>query len=174
MKRPNNKFKNIHLSCTTFNNRTCFFRLGMKTIRFIFCFGIAVLFCQLPSFAKQYVIRLQAHMAELTQILHAYSKTTSPKNGGEFHSFLLQREERFTKALEKSQTSPPALFPLWMIAGFDKDIMKETWEGYTPSLFLDTASLLWGFIGGIGSSLCLHLFFFLVRRKKTIPAPCAK
>lgn len=139
----------------------------MKTIRFVFCFGIAILFCQLPSFAKQYVIRLEAHMAELKQILHTYSKMTHESSKESFHCFLLQREERFAKALEKSQTSTPAFFPLWMAIGFDKDIMKETWDGYTPSLFLDTASLLWGLIGGIGSRLFLSLFFSLARRTKS-------
>lgn len=139
----------------------------MKAIRFSICFCIALLFCQLPSFAKQYSIRLEAHILELEKIIETYSKKLSKQPPNDFQSFLLERDDRFKKALLKLQTSNPILYPLWMIVGFDGEITSETWQGYTPSLFLDTASLVWGLIGGLGSSIGIEILVCLFRKRKT-------
>jgi len=138
----------------------------MKTLRFSLCFCIALLFCQLPSFAKQYSIRLEAHIFELEKIIDTYSKSDFKKKKDDFHTFLIQREARFKKALEKIQSSNPIFYPLWMAVGFDREIMNETWKGYTPSLFLDTASFIWGLIGGLISSICIEVLLHLFHRKK--------
>jgi hypothetical protein len=139
----------------------------MKTIRVAFCLCIALLFCQLPSFTKQYAIRLEAHIAELTKIIHTYSKQnpTPPQPQEKFYTFLLQRNSHFQKALSKIQSSNPIFYPLWMVAGFDQEIMKEAWYGYTPSLFLDWASLIWGLIGGLTTSIGIELFLYFIRKK---------
>ena len=137
----------------------------MKTTRLLFCLALAFLFCQLPSFAKQYSIRLEAHMFELESIIRAHSSYKAKKSD-EFHEYLIKRQERFALALEKVKNSNPLFYPFWMIVGFDSEILKETWKGYTPSLFFDSAFLIWGLIGSLTGALSLELMSSLWRRRK--------
>lgn len=156
----------------------------MKIARTIFCLCMAVLFCQLPSFSKQYALRLEAHFFELQKVVEAYSlsvfKAAKSCEGNdvtlfdtckahgqadvEFADFLQNRYTRFKKALENISTSNAVFHPLWMAWGFDAEIGKESWQGYSPSVFFNAATFIWGVLGAFLGDVCIWIFCKMTKR----------
>lgn len=139
----------------------------MKTLRVVLCLLCAILFGQLPSFSNQYIIRLEAHFFELQKIKNEY--TLREKSPGPFAEFLQERYDRLQKALERMTTSQPVFHPFWMIWGYDQEIAQEAWERYTPSLFFDFSTFVWGLFGAILCELALNGFARIFRRQQPLP-----
>lgn len=133
-----------------------------------------ILFCQLPAFSKQYAIRLEAHYLELQKVVEAFSlavfkqgKTKHAQAQADYAEFLQQRVSRFKTSLDHIASSNPVLQPFWMFWGFDAEIVSETWRGFSPGLFFNVASVLWGVFGAIVGEGVLMSLARLFRGRNT-------
>lgn len=160
----------------------------MRIVKLCFCLFCAVLFCQLPAFSKQYAIRLESHLSELEKVLETFSlslvhdKTVKGEELvrhaqkesralAEYAEFLQRRYARFHEALDKMASSNPILYPFWMVWGFDKELLVETWNGFTPSLFFNMASFAWALFGAIFAEAILLFFQRLFSRLRRPTSP---
>lgn len=144
----------------------------MSIFRTIFCLCCALFFCQLPSFSKQYSLRLEAHYLEIKRVKKSFSQSVgarmdkkNSKIKGEYDKFLQERYGKFKNAKKQLATADPILQPVWMFFCFDFEIAKETWKGFSLSFFFTFASVVWALLGALFGELLLFFIKRLFRQR---------
>ena len=147
-----------------------------NTVRWVFVLMCMGLFAQIPVFVDQYLMRLEGHVAESRLQIDAYTKAAlaGKKTLDQYIlKFLEQTDADFLsqgrvmkKAVDRNaflesscealQAANPLIRPLVCARYLDREIIADTWNGFTPGLLVDTNLAVWAFIGFVSGWLLLY------------------
>jgi hypothetical protein len=128
--------------------------------------GALLLGIQVPAFANQYIKRLDAHLAEVSANLRIYQQIADQNFGGSMDALILKhtlstdtvfhaeglairriywRYQHFKE--ERELLDAHWLRQLYLIAEQgDKELLRETWDGYTPEVMLNPPAMYVGLV----------------------------
>jgi hypothetical protein len=148
---------------------------------FVVCMALVAI--ELPCYVDQYRMHLEGHLEESrdTMIkLEQHAKAAGfpvvknyillfkndPKveiqNHGNFLDQIVARNQKLEEWYKRFTERSPLLHPLIFFISYDPQIASEAWHSFSPGLLLGGASLLWG---GIVALLSTVIIFFVRRRK---------
>jgi hypothetical protein len=139
---------------------------------------------QTPNFIEQYEKRIDAHYREVTENLRGFQEVADRFHGGSLAALIVKhrsspdstfkgeaepiermvaRRDRFGKEREALRSSYPLKVAHTLMRG-DREILDETYAGYSRTFSLDKRALLSGLGAAIAICFVLEMFFGLAKR----------
>ena len=150
-----------------------------NSVRWVVVLVCMALFAQIPVFVDQYLMRLEGHLAESYLQINAYTKAALAGNKtldqyiakfleqadadflaqGRVMRAAVDRNAFLASSCEALQAANPLIRPLVCVRYLDREILADTWNGFTPGLLVDINLAVWAFIGFVIGCL---LFYSIV------------
>lgn len=139
---------------------------------------------QAPNFIEQYEKRIDAHYREVVENLRGFQEVADRFHGGSLAALIAKhrsspdstfkgeaepiermaaRKERFGKEREALRSSYPLKVAHTLVRG-DREILDETYAGYSRTFSLNKQALLSGLAAAIAICFALEMLFGFAKR----------